>query len=241
MRSIAIRHLLHRLPDANKYNFGHVLIVGGSPGMVGAPFLAAEASLRVGAGVVTIASEDEVIDKLEKRVKEIMTLSIGAYDIAGVEVIKKVIHSRRVTTVVVGPGMLPANKTFIRHLLASLRLPVVLDAGGLAAFNDDSIALAQLTKQNSNMIITPHTGEFGKLIGSEPASTPAKMKLQAMSYAKKYGITIVLKGQRTLIAYPDGSVHENQTGNTGMATAGAGGRLFWGVAGFLLGKSYGGQ
>jgi len=70
------KRLLHRRETANKYDFGHVLVVGGSPGMVGAPFLAAQAALRAGAGLVTIASQAAVIDKLEERVEEVMTLRL---------------------------------------------------------------------------------------------------------------------------------------------------------------------
>src|SRR5665213_1876580 len=94
--------LLNRPPDANKYDFGHVLIVGGSPGMVGAPFLAAEAALRSGAGLVTIASQADVIEKLEKRVVEIMTLRLSDDLQTAANEILSFINQRKVSAIVVG-------------------------------------------------------------------------------------------------------------------------------------------
>ena len=81
--------LLNRPKNSYKYTFGHVLVIGGSSGMVGAPFLAAQAALRVGAGLVTIASDKPVIEKLEKRVVEIMTLAVSMRSAQSVSVIKE--------------------------------------------------------------------------------------------------------------------------------------------------------
>src|SRR4051812_40004214 len=99
--STALQKVLARSPDSHKYSFGHVLVAGGSPGMVGAPYLAARAALRVGAGLVTIASLPDVIDKLEKRVEELMTFRLSN----GPDELVEFINSRSVSVIVIGPGI----------------------------------------------------------------------------------------------------------------------------------------
>src|ERR1035441_3058141 len=107
MRNEVFLQLLDRPDESHKFNFGHVLIIGGSPGMVGAPLLAGKAALRTGAGLVTIASTSEVTDKLEKRVEEIMTLALPADTSGATSVLQEFVKDRRVSVVVVGPGLKP--------------------------------------------------------------------------------------------------------------------------------------
>ncbi len=226
MNPLILHNLLHRKLDTNKYNFGHVLVIGGSPGMVGAPLLAAEAALRIGAGLVTIASHGAVIDKLEKRVKEVMTLRLSEYVASAHEALIAFVHDRKVSSIIIGPGQTDSFIELNRLLLHDLTLPVVIDAGGLALFHKNLVLLTQLGKK-TNVIITPHGGEYQRLTGSQPPIA---------TFAQTHHITVVLKDHPTRVAHPNGSVFENTTGNPGLATAGTGDVLA-GIIGGLLAQS----
>jgi len=210
--------LLNREPDSHKYQFGHVLVVGGSPGMVGAPFLAAMASLRTGAGLVTIASQKEVIDGLEKRVEEVMTLTVPSK--RPLASVKEFIKDRKVSTLVIGPGMNSQSASFIRQVIKSTNLPMVIDGGGLSALQGHLEILELGTSEN--FVLTPHVGEFQKLYIEQLPKDRPKLKPIAKEFAQKYSIHLVLKGEPSYVAHPDGSVYENPTGNPGLATAGTG-------------------
>lgn len=215
-----LRQLLKRLDDAHKYDFGHVLVVGGSPGMVGAPLLSAEAALRSGAGLVTIASHAEVIDKLEKRVREVMTLRLPRGPSA-VRQLADFIKNRKVSVAVIGPGMAPDFAPLSPALLLKIHIPMVIDGGALGAFQDWLDELRQAALRAQTLVLTPHAGEFQKLTGVKPPAG-AKLKQAVANFAEEYGVTLVFKGHHTLVGHPDGSVYKNTTGNPGLATAGTG-------------------
>lgn len=227
--------ILHRPPETNKYDFGHVLIFGGSPGMVGAPLLAGEAALRIGAGLVTIASDKETTSSLDKRVAEIMTLVLPSYSQAkkALEVLETFIAERKVSTVIIGPGLKDEAAVLVKLLAGRLRLPLVLDAGGLAAFQSHLPELKEVTEQNKAVIITPHSGEYTALSGEVTPNTPQTQKDAAAQFAENYGLTLVLKGHHTLVFHPDSTVWQNDGGNPGMATAGSGDVLSGIIAGLL--------
>src|ERR1700728_2266994 len=121
------KQLLNRPSDSHKYDYGHVLVIGGSPGMVGAPFLAAMSALRVGAGLVTIASSRDVIDKLEKRVVELMTLRLTDNNLD--KELADFIHDRKVSIVIIGPGMQPDQARLALTTLLKLDIVLVIDGG----------------------------------------------------------------------------------------------------------------
>jgi len=226
--------LLHRSPDANKYDFGHVLIVGGSAGMVGAPLMAGEAALRVGAGLVTIASEATTTEKLERRVEEIMTISLDDFTEVDkvITVLQTHIVSRHVTALLVGSGLPPSAHALVRAIAEHILLPLVIDAGGLGAFYDNT-GLATAATKNASIILTPHTGEFAKLAHTAAKRDPADLRQQAKNFAQTNHVTLVVKGHKSLIIDSDGHTHVNQTGNPGLATAGTGDILAGMIAGLL--------
>lgn len=228
-----LNHLLHRPSEANKYDFGHVLIFGGSPGMVGAPLLAGKAALRIGAGLVTIASDEETAASLDRRVEEIMTLALPRYSHPekALEQLMAFATARKVSTAVIGPGLKDEAAELVRLLARRLQLPLVLDAGGLAAFQSHLSELQEITQQNKAVIITPHRGEYARLSGAS-TDTPQGHE-QATQFAKDYGLTLVLKGHHTLVAHPDGTTWQNDSGNPGMSTAGTGDVLSGIIAGLL--------
>ena len=233
MNDALIKRLLVRDPQANKYDFGHVLIVGGSPGMVGAPFLAAMSALSVGAGLVTIASTTDVIDKLEERVVEVMTVRIPSDPIEAVATLETFISERRISVVVVGPGMDNSGAQIAKSLLVKLDIPIIIDAGALTVFRGDLDVLKQVGLNNPNVIVTPHDGEFAKLTGNQMPSSGEERESAVAEFAQEFGMTLVAKGSPTLVAHVDGSVYINETGNPGLATAGSGDVLAGVIAGIV--------
>lgn len=222
MSSDVFSRLLSRRPDTHKYQYGHVLVIGGSPGMVGAPLLAGMAALRTGAGLATIAARGDVAGKLEKRVKEIMTLELPDDAAGSVAKVEDFIAERKVSVVVVGPGMAagPDSRALVEKLLDSVKLPLVIDGGALSVLQhhldrvDSAVSKA--------LILTPHTGEFQRLSDGELPSERSALKDMAASFAQDHTVTLVLKGNPTYVAHSDGPVYENATGNPGLATAGTG-------------------
>ena len=227
-----LQRIIHRPDDTHKYNFGHVLILGGSPGMVGAPLLCGKAALRIGAGLVTIAADALTVDKLDRRVEEIMTFAIQDDPVLASDALLKFITKRKVNSVVIGPGLKQTMGEVAKLLVPQLRLPIVLDAGGLTTFSTHLAQLQDITQHNQQIIVTPHAGEYARLSGS-PTTQPDELRQQAVQFAKNYHLTVVLKGNHTIVARPDGSHYENQTGNPGLATAGTGDVLSGVIAGLL--------
>lgn len=217
--------LLNRPTQSHKYDFGHVLVWGGSPGMVGAPFLAAQAALRVGAGLVTIASTSQVVDKLEKRVVELMTLALPPQqpEAAVLDFIK----NRKVSAIVAGPGMQAGQAGSVRNLLMKSDLPIILDGGGLNALVDN------LDLLNEKIILTPHLGEFKKIFNEALPENREALREVAQKFAAEHQTTLILKGHPTYVAHFDGSVHTNSTGGPALATAGAGDVLTGVIAGLV--------
>jgi ADP-dependent NAD(P)H-hydrate dehydratase / NAD(P)H-hydrate epimerase len=228
--SAALKPLFNRPAAGHKYDFGHVLVVGGAPGMVGAPLLTARAALRTGAGLVTIASLPDVIDKLEKQVEEVMTLRLPTR--ASMATLADFIAKRKVTVLAVGPGLNQTYAGLVTELLLKVRLPVVLDAGGLAAYNGRLADLREAaSSHNPDIVLTPHPGEFARLIGKPLLPGGAASRKAAADTARITGTTIVLKGHRSSVAGRDGQTFVNDTGNPGLATAGSGDVLTGMIAG----------
>lgn len=219
--------LLERNEDTNKYDYGHVLIVGGSAGMAGAPLLAGRAALRIGAGLVTIASTAEVIERIGVEAEEIMTTTVLNWDESAVGMITEFIKRRHVTVVVIGPGLSEDSFAAVRKLVGACTLPIVVDAGGLAAFGGHQADLRQASAKNNSIIMTPHTGEYTTLGGNE----------QPADFARRNGVTLVLKSHQTMVCGREGATYQNHTGNPGLATAGTGDVLTGVIAG-LLGQGF---
>jgi hydroxyethylthiazole kinase-like uncharacterized protein yjeF len=216
--------LLHRQVTTNKYDYGHVLIIGGSAGMGGAPILAGRAALRVGAGLVTIVTPDESLTGHDVP-DELMTVSLPSWDAVSenIHTINTYITEHHVTVLIIGPGLPPVADAFIRTFLATVTLPVVIDARCFTALSGRLDSINRLGKQNGDVIITPHTGEYNRI---SPNIPPKEL-------AQKYGITVVLKQHETNVFDPKGASYVNHTGNPGLATAGSGDVLSGMIAGML--------
>ena len=236
--------LAPRATDANKGKFGHVLVVGGSfgpaGGKAGAVVMASLASLRVGAGLVTAAVPVPALPVVAAYVPELMTRPLqadGAGQISPDNLTPEfvVTLTKGMTVLALGPGLGQSDDIarFCIGLLEATTMPAVVDADGLNNFAGQPEHFTRLTQQGRIIVITPHPGEMARLAGISTAEVQADRLSVARGFAQKHGVTVVLKGSRTLIAHRDGHVAVNTTGNPGMAKGGSGDLLTGMVAGLL--------
>jgi ADP-dependent NAD(P)H-hydrate dehydratase / NAD(P)H-hydrate epimerase len=224
-----------RKRDANKGDFGHVLIFGGSVGKAGAAAMAGMAVLRIGAGLVTIATPASALPVVAGFAPELMTEPLDeteAGTAAGSALTKLLPLSRGKTVVAVGPGLSRDSATTwaIREFVRVCDLPLVLDADGLNAF--EGIA-DQLDGGKRPLVVTPHPGEMARLAKLSTAEVQERRIEVARDFAAGHHCIVVLKGYRTLVAEPSGTVWVNTTGNPGMATGGTGDILTGMIAGAI--------
>jgi len=228
-----------RAAAANKGNFGHVLVVGGSVGKSGAPAMASLAAMRCGAGLVTAAVPAPILPLVAAIAPELMTHplisnatgQIGVESLAP-EVLAALIAGKTVMAIGPGLGQSPETVKFVTGLLAATKMPAVIDADALNILAAKPVLLAKLAKGRT-LVLTPHPGEMARLAGITVAEVQANRLEVARGFARRTGVTLVLKGSRTLIAHPDGRVAVNTTGNPGMAKGGSGDVLTGLVAGML--------
>jgi len=228
-----------RAAAANKGNFGHVLVVGGAVGRSGAPSMTSLASLRSGAGLVTAAVPAAILAQVSAVAPELMTNPLPAGDSGGISdksltpsALAELMEGK--TVLAIGPGLGQAAETvkFVTGLLAATKIPAVIDADALNILAAKPVLLAKLAKGRT-VVLTPHPGEMARLAGTTIAEVQANRLEMARTFAQRFGVTLVLKGARTLIAHPDGRVAVNTTGNPGMAKGGSGDLLTGVVAGLL--------
>jgi NAD(P)H-hydrate epimerase len=208
-----------RAPASHKGTFGHVLILGGSLGMTGAAALAAEAAMRAGAGLVTCACPGHVNPILEVKLTEAMTwpLPVDAAGCLAGDALRVLNAGRdRFNAAAVGPGLgrHPTTLGFVRSFLTDVSFPVVVDADALGVF-------AEGLEVGPAMILTPHPGEFGRMIGVEAREVQESRQERACAFAQEHAGVLVLKGHETIVA-EEGRFYVNRTGNPGMATGGSG-------------------
>jgi ADP-dependent NAD(P)H-hydrate dehydratase / NAD(P)H-hydrate epimerase len=220
--------------ESTKFAAGSVLICGGSTGLTGAPCLAAEAGMRAGAGYITACVPASLNQIFEARLLEVMTYPIADSDgsisfDALPEVLERV---ARVQALVLGPGLGREQDSFefARALAREAEIPLLLDADGLNAHVG---MLDTLANRNAPTVITPHAGELGRLLEQESAHV-AEHRLQcARRAAREAQAIVVLKGDDTLVAAPDGNVAVNRGGASALATAGSGDVLSGVIAAYL--------
>jgi NAD(P)H-hydrate epimerase len=228
---------------ANKGSFGHVLVVGGTLGSAGgksgAPAMAALAALRSGAGLVTAAVPAPAMVLVAAIAPELMTWPLGASASGCIsaenlapELIAALMTGK--TVLAIGPGMGQSAETikFTTGLLSATKIPAVIDADALNILAAKPVLLAKLAKGRA-LVLTPHPGEMARLAGITAAEVQANRLEVARGFARQTGVTLVLKGARTLIAHPDGRVAVNTTGNPGMAKGGSGDLLTGLIAGLI--------
>ncbi len=233
-KALARPLLPQRAPDAHKGNCGRILVVAGSVGMTGAAALAAEAAVRMGAGLVVLAVPESLNDILETKLTEVMTFPLP-------ETVDRTARAKAFDTlmelipsmdaIVVGPGLSTnqSTVTLIRQLVIGVEGPMVIDADGLTAL----VAKTDLLKKREGeTLLTPHAGELGRLLGKSATEIQADRLAAAEEAVERWQATLVLKGARSIVA-GSGCFHVNPTGNAGMATGGTGDVLA-GMLGALL-------
>ncbi len=222
-----------RRADAHKGMFGRVLIVAGSRGMTGAARLAGLGALRAGAGLVTVATPGSCLD-LVAQVPEYMTYPLPERDGAITRKGLAELLTGRWDVVAAGPGLGIGKGTLklVQTLIdRDSPAPLVLDADALNACGEAPKRLRG--RSGSPIVITPHAGEMARLAGTTGAAVERNRIGVASTFAQEHELTVVLKGARTVIASPDGSVRINATGNPGMATGGSGDVLTGAIAGWI--------
>jgi NAD(P)H-hydrate epimerase len=224
-----------RSPSAHKGHAGHVLVVAGSPGKTGAAAMTAMSAVRCGAGLVTLGIPAGLNTVIEAQVVEAMTQPLaetpaGVLGESALEDILVMLEGK--TCLALGPGLGQAAQTrkLVHALIEASPVPMVVDADGL---NLIAGATDILKRRGAAMILTPHPGEMARLSGRSVAQIQGDRIEAAREFACRHEVHLVLKGARTVIAHPDGSVFVNPTGNAGMASGGMGDVLTGAVAGFL--------
>jgi NAD(P)H-hydrate epimerase len=205
--------------SAHKGNFGHLLIVAGSEGYTGAPVICAHAAARAGAGLVTLAVPKEIYPIVAGNCPpEVMPRPLD--DLPTFDALA------------IGPGMgqKPEAQKLIWKLLSNSSAPTVVDADALNALAQAPGALKKLT---TAMVLTPHPGEMGRLVGKSAKEVQATRWEIAKEFAQEYGVVLVLKGAGTVVTDKSGKLWINSTGNPGMAKGGMGDALT-GIIGALL-------
>jgi NAD(P)H-hydrate epimerase len=227
-----------RAPDSYKNTHGHALVVAGSRGMTGAAVLCADAALSAGAGLVTVATAESAEQGVSARLlPEVMTAALSETELGSMgaeasEQLKSLMV--RATVVAVGCGLThesESTRRFVRETVEHRTTPIVIDADGLNALAPWPAELRGT--REAPIILTPHEGEMMRLLGATDRSALAERTRVVAEFAAAHELIIVLKGTRTLVAAPDGSVYVNPTGNAGLGTAGSGDTLTGIITGFL--------
>lgn len=233
-RGLLLSLLKPRDPESNKGDYGRLLSVCGSEGMAGAAAMSALSALRCGAGIVECALPRSIYPIVAALAPEaVFTLleldGSGALTPAAREALRSALSRASACLLGCGIGQGPAAREAVKLLLSETRVPLVLDADGinLAAGNIDVLKTAR-----APLILTPHPGEMARLLHTTAAGVQENRERYARSFAREYGVILVLKGAGTLVASPDGRLYRNATGNPGMARGGSGDVLAGMIASF---------
>lgn len=227
--------LVPRNAAAHKGSFGHVLLIAGSSGMSGAAVLASQGALRAGTGLVTVGVPESLLLVMETKTTEAMTLSLPEALAGGLgrDTIRLVRDfATRVDVLCIGPGLGRQEQTLeaVREMVRTAEKPLVLDADALFAVAGH---LGILGQSSALSVLTPHPGEMALLTGRSVTDIQKDRVGVARQAAIEWGCILVLKGAGTVVAFPDGEVFVNPTGNPSMATGGTGDVLAGMITAFI--------
>jgi ADP-dependent NAD(P)H-hydrate dehydratase / NAD(P)H-hydrate epimerase len=225
-----------RAPSGSKFMSGVVVVVGGSLGLTGAPSMAARSAARAGAGYVQVAVPGPVQPAVDLRLLEQMSRGLpdheGFHTPAGIPEAEAM--AARAGSVVLGPGLGrdPGALEFARGVARGVEAPLLVDADGL---NAHAGQLELLQEREAATVLTPHEAELGRLLERTPEEIAAHRLASAREAAARSGAVVLLKGDDTIVARPDGFAAVNPGGTPALATAGTGDVLS-GLIGALLAK-----
>jgi NAD(P)H-hydrate epimerase len=217
--------LAPRPRSGHKGTFGHVLVVAGSRGKTGAAAMSGLAALRAGAGLVTVASAESAIPEIAAHAPELMTEPLRETESGAIALnaqLGPLLEGKTVIAMGPGLGRHPQIATLVASIAESTELPMVLDADAL-----------EPVRGGRTRVLTPHPGEMARLTGKTTAEVQADRICAAREYATAHGVTLVLKGQRTVIGFADGRVWINPTGTPALGTGGSGDILTGMISGLL--------
>ncbi|GIP35416.1 NAD(P)H-hydrate dehydratase [Paenibacillus sp. J2TS4] len=226
-----------RAEDSHKGTYGHVLIAAGNLRMSGAGLLCVSAALRAGCGLATWALPASLVRHLLGRLPEAMLAGLpdaghGDWAEVSAEQVLSLAESRDALAIGPGMGRYGDDVQWLRAIWEGAKCPLLLDADALNMLAD-APDFASWRKREAATVLTPHPGEMARLAGISIAEAQRDRVGLARRYAEEHGVTLVLKGARTVVATPDGVVYVNTTGNPGMATGGTGDVLAGVIAGLL--------
>ncbi len=210
-----------RLKKKHKGSFGHVFIIGGSLQKIGAPLMSALSALKVGAGLSTCILPLGAFEKIDTAKLEVMYGPVGKKT----DIFFKPSHLNNILknitvsdVVAIGPGLgdKPDTIRLVQKLIPRIQQPLIIDADGLniVAKNPEI-----LKKRRGFTLLTPHPAEMGRLAGVSTKTVQANRTQIAKDFSQKYGVTLLLKGYHSVVAFSDGTVWINPTGNPAMANA----------------------
>jgi NAD(P)H-hydrate epimerase len=212
-----------RGPESTKFTSGQVLVVGGSRGLTGAVCMCAEAAIRAGAGYATVAVPADLEPIFETKLTEVMSVGCpGPAGRLGPAASDEIMAAaERAAAVVLGPGLGREADSFelVRSLAARIDAPLVVDADGL---NSMAWGLEPVQGRSSPTVLTPHAGELGRLLDRDSSEISARRLESAREAARRTGAIVVLKGDDTVVARPDGPVAICAVSSPALATAGTG-------------------
>lgn len=229
-RQVVKSLIVPRKRDSHKFTYGHVLIIAGSKYYTGAAIFSANSAIKSGAGLVTLAFPRSLGNWIcPKLLPEVITLPLednnrGFFNKKNVDELLKHISERKVTSIAVGPGLSTEEgvKDFFKRLIPNLNLPVVIDADGINILAEETISFKIPYKNTRNFIITPHLGEFSRLVKQDiKAIKKQKVQLARKISLENDNLVCVLKSYETIIT--NGILtYRNIIGTAGMAKGGSG-------------------
>ena len=235
-----------RAINGNKGRLGHVLVVGGAFGKAGAPSMASLAAMRAGAGLVTAAVPREILAIVAAVAPELMLTPLAVEGSGGLSLDvleEKALATllRGISVVGIGPGLGQEGTTpeWVRTFVERVTMPMVIDADALNALAGRTSVLRTAVEtakgkgRPRTIVLTPHPGEMARLVEMTVREVEADRVGVARRFATEHGVTLVLKGWRTLVAHPDGRIAVNTSGNPSMAKGGSGDILTGIVAAML--------
>ncbi len=219
-----------RPPGAYKYSVGTAMVVGGSTRFSGAPVLASKAATRSGAGYVTCACPESAQAAIAGKLTTVPTLPLSTTDEGLAPEAADRVTSERSDALLVGPGLgrAPGTRRFVHRLVQATDAPLVIDADGLNALADLDADWTE--PADGSWILTPHAGEFQRLTGEGDLDNRVRI---TQEYARRWNVVLLLKGQPSIVAGPDGRSYLGSTGTAALATAGTGDVLAGQCAGLL--------
>lgn len=224
--------------NTHKGSYGSVFVVACSRGMEGSGIMSSRAALRSGAGIVYLGLPESLQKLICTSTLEIMTkgLEDRGTGVLSKECIQEILDTaENSSSLLIGPGLtdIESTRVIMAEIIENCTVPTVIDADGLNAISSNP---GILKKRKGEIIITPHPGEMANLCGCSSSVIQKDRLKYARRFAGEFGVIVVLKGYRTIIALPDGTAFINPTGNPGMATAGSGDVLAGIIAGFAAQK-----